>query len=287
MRRITAAALGAGVSAAASAALRRRPPGGATRWDRRNFRGRSVSVLGGLAAACSSVAAGAVGAALTGPARGSASLGATLATAAAGAFGAVDDLDPDPASTRGLRGHVRALAAGRLTTGGLKLIGISGCAVVAALLLTDTGRRGDRPGPPVALRALDVLTSGALIAGTANLVNLFDLRPGRGLKATSMIAVPLTAVGGRTGTMAAAATGVVAGSWRSDLGEETMLGDTGANALGALVGSALAVHPRVVVRIASLGAVVFLIAASEKVSFSAVIADSPVLRAVDSWGRLP
>ncbi|SED90577.1 hypothetical protein [Ruania alba] len=285
MRRPAVIAAGAAAATVALLVLRRLPPGRAERWERTNYRRRTVSLLGGLATAGSTVVTGAVGAALSGSAPGSAAVGTAVVTATAGGLGAVDDLDPDPAAARGFRGHLRALAQGQLTTGGLKLLGISGSAVVAALLL-GAGRR-DATGPPLPWRVLDVLTSGALIAGTANLVNLFDLRPGRGLKATVLIAAPLTAVGGRTGTLAAAATGVVAGAWRTDLAEETMLGDTGANALGALVGCALAAHPRAAVRAGALGVVVTLVAASEKVSFSAVIADTPVLREIDAWGRLP
>lgn len=66
-----------------------------------------------------------------------------------------------------------------------------------------------------------------------------------------------------------------------------MLGDTGANALGALVGAALALVPSAAVRTGALAGVVTLVVASEKVSFSAVIDRVPLARAVDRWGRLP
>ncbi|UFU04299.1 hypothetical protein LQF12_06895 [Ruania suaedae] len=278
--RLAAAAAGAAGTTAASVLLRRSGVLG-ERWERTNYRDRRVSLRGGTAAA-----AGCVLAAAAAPSGTLPRLGAVLATAAGGGFGALDDLDPQPGAARGLRGHLRALAHGRLTTGALKLLGISGCAVVSAALLTGGGRRGAAHRPSPLARVLDVVSSGALIAGTANLINLFDLRPGRGVKVVTLASAPLLGRPDTGGALAAAAAAVAAASAPGDLRERTMLGDTGANALGALLGSALATHPRAAVRTGALAVVVGLILASERVSFSAVIAGSPALRAVDDWGRL-
>src|SRR5690606_5998533 len=102
----------------------------------------------------------------------------TIAVAGAGAFGPVDDLAEDTATrTKGLRGHLGALAHGRLTTGGLKVLGIGASALAAAVLAPPAGG----PAGRATGRAADTLASAALIAGTANLFNLLDLRPGRAL----------------------------------------------------------------------------------------------------------
>jgi hypothetical protein len=66
-----------------------------------------------------------------------------------------------------------------------------------------------------------------------------------------------------------------------------MLGDGGANALGALVGSQVAFNAPRAVRWATLVGVVGLMAASEKVSFSKVIAGNEWLNKVDMLGRRP
>lgn len=298
MRRAVAALAGAAATALTVAAWRagqQRPagpgaeppgadaedgdPGGAPRgWRRTNYRGRTVSLGGGIAATTGTIAAAATGG---GTAR--TATAAALVTAGAAGFGLIDDRDPDPGNARGLRGHLRALARGQVTTGALKLFGIPALSLVAAALL----ERADRHhGGPVR-RSLDVLTSGALIAGTANLINLFDLRPGRALKATTLIAAPLAVLPGPPGRLGAGACGVVAAAWPDDLGERTMLGDTGANALGALVGTGLALVPSAAVRAGALTGVVALIVLSEKVSYSAVIDRTPLARAVDRWGRLP
>ena len=68
--------------------------------------------------------------------------------------------------------------------------------------------------------------------------------------------------------------------------ERTMLGDTGANALGALVGTALAAHPCHLLRVVAAGTATALVLASERVSFTQVIESTPLLDALDRCGRL-
>ena len=56
---------------------------------------------------------------------------------------------------------------------------------------------------------------------------------------------------------------------------------------GALLGTALACHPHAAVRAGAALSGVSLVLASEKVSFSSVITDTPVLAALDGLGRRP
>ncbi|MGN0110466.1 MAG: hypothetical protein ACI38P_02340, partial [Cellulosimicrobium funkei] len=251
-----------------------RAPGGAERWTRTNHRGEPISLLEGPA-----VAAGLVAGTLAagGDARTRAAV--ALATASAGTFGLVDDLAEDTTSrTKGLRGHLGALAQGRVTTGALKILGISGVSLVAAAI--GTRRTGGAFG-----HLVDVGVNGALMAGTANLLNLLDLRPGRALKAAGAASLPYL------GTAAAPTTGAVLGAAVAaapgDLGERDMLGDCGANALGAALGSQVAFTAPRPVRWLALAGVVGLTLASEKVSFSKVIEGNDALRRVDAWGRRP
>ena len=269
----------AGVTAVAATGASRRmldadPPGGAARWTRTNHRGEDVSMLEGPA-----VAAGLVAGSLVCSSDLRSRAAAVLATAGGGVFGLVDDLAEDTATrTKGLRGHLGALAKGRLTTGGLKVLGIGVTSLGAAVI-------GTRQSGGPACRLVDVAVNGALIAGTANLVNLLDLRPGRALKASAVLSVPLapTVAGGATGAVLGAAAVAAAG----DLGGRDMLGDGGANAVGALVGTQLALGAPRAVRLAALAGVVGLTLASEKVSFSAVIDRTPWLRRLDRLGRRP
>jgi hypothetical protein len=79
--------------------------------------------------------------------------------------------------------------------------------------------------------------------------------------------------------------GAAAGLLPEDLAEEIMLGDAGANALGALLGLALAARTGTAGRAVALTMLAGLTAASEKVSFTRVIQDTPWLRRLDELGR--
>ena len=170
------------------------------------------------------------------------------AVAAIAAIGLADDLWSG--SERGFRAHLRA---GR-TTGTLKLVGIP----LVGLLRT---------------RSL----SGALLVGlAANTLNQLDTRPGRALKAYAIAAVPLRAPLG---------TAVLLAPY--DLREVTMLGDSGSNALGAMLG--LSSVDRFTgkgrwIAIASLAALTTL---GERRSLGGLIESTPVLRQLDALGRRP
>jgi UDP-GlcNAc:undecaprenyl-phosphate/decaprenyl-phosphate GlcNAc-1-phosphate transferase len=275
------AAVGAGGIAARTAytALKRCPPGGSHVWSRTNHRGEPVTLLAGPAAA-----AGAVAAALAAPGPGSVRTRAALALAGAGAaaFGVYDDL-AGSGKRRGLRGHLGALAQGEVTTGAVKLGGIGGTGLASAVLA------GAQPA--------DVVINAGLIAGGANLLNLFDLRPGRAIKVATAAAVMIAASGREGGRAAghrtaawqavAAPLGAGLALLPDDLGEHAMLGDGGANALGAMLGAAAATSLPRGARLALLTGIVALTAASEKISFTKVIEDTPPLRWLDMLGRRP
>jgi hypothetical protein len=133
---------------------------------------------------------------------------------------------------------------------------------------------------------LDTLVGGALVAGAANLANLLDLRPGRALKVTVLASLLLLLRGdGAAAPRAAAATGAALGVLGPDLAGTAMLGDTGANAAGALVGAALLDATGRRGRLAAFVVLAGLTLASEKVSFTRVIESTPGLRELDAWGR--
>jgi UDP-GlcNAc:undecaprenyl-phosphate GlcNAc-1-phosphate transferase len=259
-RRAAAALVSAATTGTALALLRRRPPGGAARWSRTNFRGVRVDLLAGPAAMGGAVLAAAAGGASP-----------ALLTTVAGGLGLYDDLHGG-AHARGLRGHARALRRGEVTSGLVKLLGLT-----AASLTVATVRRGDR-------QVGAVLVDTVLMAGTANLVNLLDLRPGRALKCALVVALPLTLTAPPTGLAAAGLLGAEAALLPADLGERHMLGDCGANAIGALVGWCLTRQHRVVRGLAG-AVVVGLTLLSERVSFSSAIERIPALAAADRWGR--
>jgi hypothetical protein len=254
----------AGTTAATLAVLRRHAPGEA--WTRPNFRGLPVHLGAGPAATLGTIAATAICGA---PSR------ACAAVAVAGGLGLYDDLGGGT-HARGLRGHGRALARGEMTTGVVKLVGLAASGVATA------------PARPGHGRAATRLADAALVAGTANLVNLLDLRPGRALKAVALAAAPLaTTRAGVQGEMATAVLVTASTLLPGDLCEQNMIGDCGANALGAALGWVVADRFGPAGRAAALATVVTLTLVSERTSFSAVIDNRPILAALDRWGRRP
>ena len=271
---IRSAALAAAAARLSYAGLRRRPPGGAATWSRTNHRGEPVTLLEGPAAAIGGVAGALLAPGLAGRERAA----LILAGTAAAALGGYDDL-AGSGQRRGFRGHLGALARGELTTGAVKLAGIGAAGLAASVLARPAGASR-------AAGAADLVVNAGLVAGGANLVNLFDLRPGRAIKVT-LGAGALLALTGRGAQAAAAPLAAAAALLPEDLAERAMLGDGGANALGAMLGTAAAVSLPRPARIAALAAVVGLTAASEVVSFTKVIARTPPLNWVDMLGRRP
>ena len=212
---------------------------------------------------------------------------------------------------KGFRGHLSAIRSGRLTTGGLKLLGIGSVAAVYAWSVADgRAEAASGPGEVLATWVLATLT----IALCANLLNLMDLRPGRALKTYSvlaLIAVPVFVIhasrsyavyagslaeigvapwGGADTWVAALCLaivllGPVAAVWRYDLGEMGMLGDAGSNAMGAIVGYLLASSLPTGWLAGVAGVLLALNLLSERVSFSAAIERIAPLRRLDQLGR--
>jgi hypothetical protein len=285
-RAIYAAAAGAcaaGAARLAYTAMNRRPPGGPKAWSRTNHRGEPVTLLEGPAVAAGAIVgvlAQGVQAGLDPSASVSGSPGSSgspgwrhtaamaLGGAGAAAFGAYDDL-AGSGDRRGFRGHLGALRHGEVTTGAVKLGGIGATGIISAALAG---------GSPV-----DVILNAGLVAGGANLLNLFDLRPGRAIKVTA-VSGALIGAAGQDGVAAPLAAALAL--LPEDLGERAMLGDAGANALGAMLGASATGLSRPA-RIALLAGIAGLTAASEKISFTKVIQRTPALNWLDMLGRRP
>ncbi|MFJ6928783.1 hypothetical protein ACIQUP_15955 [Streptomyces nigra] len=232
--RIPAFALAAALTRAAGSVLRAKSPGGPGLWERKNYAGRAVTLHAGTACAL----AAALGTARVSPAAG-------FAVAAAGAY---DDIAGAGDPRRGFRAHLSALRDGEVTSGLVKLAGISAAGLVAGAFLKE--------------RPLDRLLAGVVVAGAAHAVNLVDVRPGRAALGVLALGAPGLLRPGPGARIAAGAMGAAAAVLPDDLGERAMIGDTGAPALGAALGAAvvagngragLAVHAAAVVAAAVYG----------------------------------
>ena len=142
-------------------------------------------------------------------------------------LGLLDDLlgsDREAGAPRGWRGHARATASGRLSTGALKAAGSLG---LALYVLAGAG-----------LDSLDYLLGVGVLVLSTNFFNLLDLRPGRSAKALLLLGACLVA--GAREVQPLWALGLFLGPilvlLPQDLRERGMLGDTGSNAIGAVAG---------------------------------------------------
>jgi len=189
-----------------------------------------------------------------------------------GMLGLIDDLIGGE-EAQGFRGHLGALFRGRVTTGLMKLLG--GAAVAVVLVATPGFASGRR-----------LIVDAVLIALAANLGNLLDRAPGRATKAGLVAYLPLAVVlgTGSVGIAIAPVMGAALGLLGPDLREQVMLGDTGANVIGAVLGLGVVLGLGQTARTSVLVVVLGLNVAAELVSFSRIIERVPPLRALDRWG---
>jgi UDP-N-acetylmuramyl pentapeptide phosphotransferase/UDP-N-acetylglucosamine-1-phosphate transferase len=200
---------------------------------------------------------------------------AVLAALGFSLLGLLDDL-AGAGQSGGFGGHLRALAGGRLTTGAVKLFGGAALAVVVVAAGT-AGRSTGR-----------LIADAALVALAANLGNLLDRAPGRVGKSVLVAGLVLLVSTGFGPELAGMSLvlGAGAGLLVPDLRERCMLGDAGANALGAAVGVGVVLACSPGVRLVVLAVVAALNLLSEVVSFSRVIRATPPLRWADDAGRV-
>ena len=234
-----------------------------------NYRDHPIGTAMGLAAMLSVTTATVAFELLSNDARQGELVGATVCGWMFGSLGMVDDV-AGRGESFGFRGHLRALRHGKMTSGGVKMFG----GLLAGFILT--GQRADK---------LLWVVGACVVALSANLINLFDRAPGRACKVSfgwALLMLVASADGHPTG--AVVVIGLVAALLGGDLRERFMIGDTGSNMLGALLGlSSLAATKNWYLLLAVL---VALNACSEVVSFSRVIDRIGLLRWLDRLGSL-
>ena len=166
------------------------------------------------------------------------------------AIGAADDLWSG--GERGFREHLRKGP----TTGVLKLVGI----------------------PAFALWRTRSLSGALLVGLSANAINQLDTRPGRALKAFALGSLLL-----RGAPRGAAAAAVLLAPY--DLREMAMLGDSGSNTLGAVLGLRSVGRLTERQRWSAIAALALLTLLGERRSLGALIERTPVFRELDALGR--
>ncbi len=186
-------------------------------------------------------------------------------------LGLIDDLAGTRA--RGIRGHFRELASGRISTGVIKAFGTLGLALFAV------SGRGQGTG--------QFLVEAFVLALAANFFNLLDLRPGRAIKVFILLGAGLWAGSGNSEPVKSLALfiGPVLAYLPFDLRARAMLGDTGSNLVGAVAGIWMVLTLSSTGLIVALGALVALTVYGEIRSINSFIEKTPLISRLDSVGR--
>lgn len=249
-------------------------------WTRLNHRGARVAHPAGLiilvTAASSALALGALELATGAALLGRETVIATALVMGIALLGLADDLlgNHVAGAPRGVRAHARALTRGRASTGAWKGAGTTALAGGGLALL--------------GLEGLELVVAAAVVVLAAHVFNLLDLRPGRSIKTLlalgaalalgSLALEPLATLG--------LALGPIAVLLVPDLRERAMLGDTGAGAVGAVAGLWIVLTLPVAGQALALGALIAATVYGELRSISGLVERTPLLRQLDSLGRI-
>jgi UDP-N-acetylmuramyl pentapeptide phosphotransferase/UDP-N-acetylglucosamine-1-phosphate transferase len=196
------------------------------------------------------------------------------------ALGLIDDTlgesaadQPGRPLQRGWRGHGAAALRGEFSTGALKAGGSLGLALFTMSYLGLSNGRW--------------LLAVAVLVLATNVFNLLDLRPGRATKVFVVLGAGLGIGAAEVRTLWSlglfAGPALVAGFY--DLRERAMLGDTGANLLGALAGLWLVLVLSGTGQLVALFLLLAVTLYGELRSISELVERIPGLRELDSWGR--
>ena len=196
-----------------------------------------------------------------------------FAAAGASLLGIMDDFW-GARDISGLLGHFKALAGGKLTTGAVKALGGGLLALAVGAFLF--------PGQP-----WRILDSALIIALSTNMLNLFDLRPGRAGK--MFILLYLALVPFFAGTVPAVPASIIFGSLLAflpaDIKARAMMGDAGSNTLGVVIGVTAAASLDGYYRVGFMTMLILIHVITEKYSLTRIIAANKVLHFLDMLGR--
>ena len=172
----------------------------------------------------------------------------------------------------GLKGHFKSLFKGKLTTGGFKALfgGFVGIIISVSISKNIT----------------DIVINTLIISLSTNLMNLFDLRPGRAIKVYLVIMISIfTTLTGYIKILPLIILPNVLAYFNFDLKAKAMMGDTGSNVLGISIGILMAFGYTLNVRIGWLVFLILIHLLTEKFSLTKIIEKNKVLNFIDRLGR--
>ena len=171
----------------------------------------------------------------------------------------------------GLKGHFKSLFKGTLTTGGFKALfgGFVGL-IISVSISKDI---------------IDIVVNTLVIALSTNLMNLFDLRPGRAIKVYLVIMITIFfTLSGYIQILPLLILPNVLAYFNFDLKAKAMMGDTGSNVLGISIGILMVLGYTLKVRIVWLVFLVLIHLLTEKFSSTKIMEKNKVLNFIDRLG---
>ncbi|NLN41443.1 MAG: hypothetical protein GX160_05555 [Clostridiales bacterium] len=176
-------------------------------------------------------------------------------------------------TTKGLKGHIKGMISGRISTGIIKLIVALIIGIVISAVFFSS--------------LLDIVFHAILFCLCVNFINLLDLRPGRSIKGFFIFTLFISLASGlKNFWMLLPIYSSLAVYIKDEMKEVYMLGDTGANLLGGVLGifTLKAAYPGVKYLLFII--LLFLHILAEFKSFSRIIDSMPLLKYLDSFGQL-
>lgn len=172
----------------------------------------------------------------------------------------------------GLMGHFKALFKGSLTTGAFKALLGGFVGLTLAVTLSKS--------------IPNIIVATLVVALSTNMMNLFDLRPGRAIKAYVILAIIIFLASAKFNreVMMLIVPAVLA-YFYFDLRALTMMGDAGSNVLGVSIGVFIVSSFDLPVQLVSLVLLVAIHVLTEKFSLTKIIENNKFLNYVDKLGR--
>lgn len=172
----------------------------------------------------------------------------------------------------GLIGHFKALFKGSLTTGAFKALLGGFVGLTLAVTLSKS--------------IPNIIVATLVVALSTNMMNLFDLRPGRAIKAYVILAIIIFLASAKFNreVMMLIVPAVLA-YFYFDLRALTMMGDAGSNVLGVSIGVFIVSSFDLPVQLVSLVLLVAIHVLTEKFSLTKIIENNKFLNYVDKLGR--
>ena len=172
----------------------------------------------------------------------------------------------------GLIGHFKALFKGSLTTGAFKALLGGFVGLTLAVTLSKS--------------IPNIIVATLVVALSTNMMNLFDLRPGRAIKAYVILAIIIFLASAKFNreVMMLIVPAVLA-YFYFDLRALTMMGDAGSNVLGVSIGVFIVSSFDLPVQLMSLVLLVAIHVLTEKFSLTKIIENNKFLDYVDKLGR--